>query len=196
MDAADLTFDEVMAGAKAGEPWAADHLFRTHQPLLLRYFRAREPGVAEDLAAEVWVGVTRRLREFRGDEVRFRAWLFTIARRQLAGWRRRRIQRPQDAVAGPVSTDLYVEPAGPGEPVADDAIAQQAIARMVAPLSRPQAEVLLLRVVADLPAAAVAELMGRTENWVRVTQHRALRRLAASMAPDGNVILAGRAGGV
>ena len=41
-----------------------------------------------------------------------------------------------------------------------------------------QAEVVLLRVVADLDAAAVGVVMGRSESWVRVTQHRALRRLA------------------
>ena len=37
----------------------------------------------------------------------------------------------------------------------------------------------MLRVVADLPAEKVGEVMGRSAGWVRVTQHRALRRLAA-----------------
>jgi DNA-directed RNA polymerase specialized sigma24 family protein len=40
------------------------------------------------------------------------------------------------------------------------------------------AEVVLLRVLGDLDAAHVAEVMGRSVSWVRVTQHRALRRLA------------------
>ena len=41
-----------------------------------------------------------------------------------------------------------------------------------------QAEVVLLRVLADLDVDEVAELLDRTSNWVRVTLHRALRRLA------------------
>jgi hypothetical protein len=37
----------------------------------------------------------------------------------------------------------------------------------------------LLRVVGGLDVAHVAAVMGRTANWVRVMQHRALRRLAS-----------------
>ena len=55
---------------------------------------------------------------------------------------------------------------------------QQAVAIVTELLSGDQAEVVLLRVLGDLDAAQVAAIMGRTENWVRVTQHRALRRLA------------------
>ena len=45
-------------------------------------------------------------------------------------------------------------------------------------LSPEQADVVLLRVLGDLEAEQVGELMGRSANWVRVTQHRALRKLA------------------
>jgi RNA polymerase sigma-70 factor (ECF subfamily) len=48
-------------------------------------------------------------------------------------------------------------------------------------LSDEQLEVVLLRVVGDLDASQVAALLGRTENWVRVTQHRAVQRLAERM---------------
>ena len=48
----------------------------------------------------------------------------------------------------------------------------------MAQLSEEQAEVILLRVVADLPVAEVARITGRTAGAVRVMQHRALRKLA------------------
>ena len=59
--------------------------------------------------------------------------------------------------------------------------AQDAIGILNQVLSPVQAEVLVLRVVADLDTAAVATIFGRSESWVRVTQHRALKRLAGRL---------------
>ena len=59
--------------------------------------------------------------------------------------------------------------------------AQEAVALVTSTLSEEQAEVVLLRVVAGLDTALVSEILGRPETWVRVTQHRALRRLADSL---------------
>ena len=61
--------------------------------------------------------------------------------------------------------------------------AQEAIALVTSVLSEEQAEVVLLRVVAGLDTALVSEMLGRPENWVRVTQHRGLRRLADRLGP-------------
>jgi RNA polymerase sigma-70 factor (ECF subfamily) len=51
----------------------------------------------------------------------------------------------------------------------------------IARLPRPQAEVVLLRVVAGFSADEVAEMTGRSAGAVRVLQHRALRRMADDM---------------
>jgi len=60
---------------------------------------------------------------------------------------------------------------------------QAAIDLIARTLPADQAEVLTLRILGDLDVAHVAELMGRDANWVRVTQHRALRRLATALGP-------------
>jgi RNA polymerase sigma-70 factor (ECF subfamily) len=65
--------------------------------------------------------------------------------------------------------------------VTDRLSAQEAVDLIVATLPADQSEVLVLRIVADLDVAHVAELLGHTPNWVRVTQHRALRRLAEAL---------------
>jgi RNA polymerase sigma-70 factor (ECF subfamily) len=51
-------------------------------------------------------------------------------------------------------------------------------------LPRPQAEVVLLRVLAGFSAEDVAEMTGRSPGAVRVLQHRALRRLADELRRD------------
>jgi RNA polymerase sigma-70 factor, ECF subfamily len=173
----DPDFDLLLAAAQAGREWALTSLFSRLNPPLLRYLRARQPAAAEDLAAEVWLAVAAKLSDFRGGEPAFRAWLFTIATRRMIDDRRRTGRRRTEAVPD----DLFVNrPAldDPCQEVVDRLSAQAAVDRLVAALSPQQAEVVLLRVVAGLDAAQVADMMGRSTGWVRVTQHRALRRLA------------------
>jgi RNA polymerase sigma-70 factor (ECF subfamily) len=60
---------------------------------------------------------------------------------------------------------------------------QQAANLIDSMLSGDQAEVLLLRVLADLDVDQVASIMQRSPNWVRVTQHRAVRTLTKRLGP-------------
>ncbi|MEQ1698983.1 MAG: sigma-70 family RNA polymerase sigma factor [Ilumatobacteraceae bacterium] len=180
------SFAEVLAAARAGEAWAAETLFVDLQPRLLRFLRSAEPRMADDLAGEVWLAMARGLATFEGDLAGFRAWVFTIARRRLADHRRTAVRRATD----PVDHEFFRDRSNsePGDDnmsiVTDRMSAQEAVDLIVATLPADQSEVLVLRIVADLDVAHVAEMMGRTSNWVRVTQHRALRRLAEALDGD------------
>lgn len=204
------SFAAVLAAARSGEAWAAETLFVDLQPRLLRFLRSSEPRAADDLAGEVWLAMARGLATFEGDVAGFRAWVFSIARRRLADHRRTAVRRATD----PVDHEFFRDRSGgdvgdeDGMAVVTDRLsAQEAVDLIVATLPADQSEVLVLRIVADLDVAHVAELMGRTSNWVRVTQHRALRRLAEAMdagsddatCPDGPAVpptLAPVAGGI
>jgi RNA polymerase sigma-70 factor (ECF subfamily) len=172
--------EAVLAAASSHEQWAVAALFRAYQPRILRYLRAQAPGVADDLAGEVWVAVARGLDRFVGDEAGFRRWLFTIARRRLADHRRKVGRRRTD----PVPHDQLDRPAeggdgrDPASLVVDRLDAQQAIALIVTDLSPDQADAVLLRVVGGLDVAQVALVMDRSPGAVRVLCHRALHRLA------------------
>ncbi len=183
-DAAD--FEAVLAAAQSGQDWAVAVLFRDLQPRLLRFLRSQEPRVADDLAAETWLAIATGLASFTGDEGGFRAWVFTIARRRIIEHRRRSGRRRTDVTADEVfaalpATDL------PDRQALERLAASDAVALITSLLSPEQAEVVLLRVLAELPAAEVAEIVGRNENWVRVTQHRALRKLASHFAVEIDV---------
>ena len=91
-------FTRMLSAAQRGDPAAASALFRAYQPRLLRYLRAREPRVAEDLAGEVWLVVARSLADFHGTEAGFRGWIFTITRRRVSEHRRRGVRRQTDPV--------------------------------------------------------------------------------------------------
>jgi len=175
-------FDALVAGATSGDASAVEALFRELQPRLLRFLRSQEPRAADDLAAEVWVAVARGIARFQGDWGDFRAWIFAIARRRLADHRRTAARRRTD-VAESESFELRPSADAPEEQTLDKLTGQQAASLITSVLSGDQAEVVLLRVLADLDVDEVAAIMERSPNWVRVTQHRALRTLARRLGP-------------
>jgi RNA polymerase sigma-70 factor (ECF subfamily) len=178
----------VLAAARAGDEWAFTLLFREWNPPLIRYLRARAPAVAEDLASEVWMTAAGKLVDFQGGQAEWRAWLFTLAHRRSIDHHRQATRRrthpapPAAFVEGRAGDD-------PAQETADGLSAQAAIDELTAKLTSQQAEVIVLRVVAGLDSAEVAEVMGRSPGWVRVTQHRALRRLEERAIPDRSLSL-------
>ncbi len=166
--------DAALRAAQGGDPAGLSALFRTYQPRLLRYLRAREPRLADDLASDTWVAIAQRLATFEGTSADFAAWLFTIARLRMMDARRSASRRRTDPVAD-VGDSIGVST----EQVALDKLsAQDAVNLVNNALSEDQAEVILLRTLGDLSVDQVAELLGHDAGWVRVTQHRATRRLA------------------
>jgi len=170
-------FGQAVAAAVRGDEAAITVLFTELQPRLLRFLRSQEMRTADDLAAEVWLGVARSITTFEGDWDDFRAWVFSIARRRLADHRRTNARRPTDSVEASV-LELRPSPASTEEQALSDVSSQQAVSMITSVLSGDQAQVLLLRVLGDLDADQVAAIMERSSTWVRVTQHRALRKLA------------------
>jgi RNA polymerase sigma-70 factor, ECF subfamily len=180
--------------ACAGEDWALTELFRIYQPQVLRYMRRSAPGAAEDLAAEVWVGVTRSLPRFSGDEAAFRSWLFTIARcRLVEHWKaaaRSRAEPMSDVLHG----DHYdhvatVDGDDPALVVVEALSSRETMARATKGLTAEQAAIVRLRVVEGREVAEVARILRRSPGSVRVICLRTLRRLATRF-PKGAAVVA------
>lgn len=172
-------FDLVLAAAQAGAEWAFGVLYDEYNPRLLRYFAARAPRMAEDLAADTWLGAATGLPSFEGDVQRFRSWLFTIAHRRLVDhWRD---QSATVAESGFAETSAEMDES-PEETVIGAVSAQGAARKIASVLSPEQAEVVLLRVVGGLEVDQVAEILGKRPGTIRVLQHRALRKLVEEIS--------------
>jgi RNA polymerase sigma-70 factor (ECF subfamily) len=178
-----LEFESVLVAAQEGGEWAFAVLWRDLNPRVVRYLGAKAPGMGDDLAAETWLAAARNLATFQGNEVAFRGWLFTIARRRL-------VQHWRDSARRPVS------PSDPesftDQRAADDTetegmaglSARETARAIAAALPSDQADVVLLRMLAGLDVDQVAEILGKRPGTVRVLQHRALRRLAEKFSPE------------
>ena len=174
-----VEFDAVLAAAQRGDDQAVAVLYREFQPRLTGYLRAREPRAADDIEGEVWLAVAQGLTRFIGGQDAFRAWLFSIAHRRLADYRRTSARRS----TVPVPTEELDRASGhdPEALALENVSAAAATAFVTATLSADQAEVVLLRVIGGLEVEQVAELLGKRPGTIRVLQHRGLRRLQAEL---------------
>jgi RNA polymerase sigma-70 factor (ECF subfamily) len=172
-------FQRLLETARAGDRDALGALWRRWNPAVLRYLRVRRTPDHEDVASAVWLDVARGLGRFAGDEADFRRWLFTIAHRRAVDEARRAARRPD---ASPVDPDAVVTAGTPEDDVVSGGGLAEAI-ELMRHLPAEQADVVMLRVVADLDVATVAAIIGRSPAAVRLLAHRGLTRLA-DLLPD------------
>jgi RNA polymerase sigma-70 factor (ECF subfamily) len=169
-----LAFDQVLAAAQAGAPWAFEQLYRDLAPSVTAYLRLHGAAEPDDLASETFIGVFTGLSGFSGDEDGLRGWVFTIAHRRLLDDWRRRSRRPQLADdPGDLTTHV-------GGDVEDDVLVRvgaQDVERLCGTLPADQRSVLLLRILADLTVEQVAQVMDRSVGSVKALQRRGLRTL-------------------
>lgn len=171
----DADFASVIDAAQNGDEQAFVQLFRSVQPALLRYLRTVGGALADDVAADAWVSVVRNLHRFRGDEQGWRAWVFTIARARLRDEQRRAVRRPV-----PVDTDALLAATEDSTDVfarVEEILSTESALALIGRLPREQAEVVLLRHVVGLDVEHTAQIVGKKPGTVRVTAHRALKRL-------------------
>jgi len=175
----------VLAAAREGDETSFVRLFRSVQPVLLRYLTTLGgPQLAEDAAAETWVSVVRGLPRFTGDEAGWRAWVFTIAHARLRDAQRRAIRQPL-----PVDTSEVFEDRADVVDVQADVealISTEAALSVIRRLAPDQAAAVLLRYVAGLDVAHAAQVLGKRPGAVRVAAHRGLKRLAELMGPTAS----------
>jgi RNA polymerase sigma factor (sigma-70 family) len=166
-------FTDTLAAAQAGAAWALRALYDDLAPAVTGYLRLRGAAEADDVTSDTFLDVFRGLESFDGDEAAFRSWVFTIAHRRLIDERRRRGRRPPT-----VPLDESAEPVGGNvEEEALDGLVASWARDALDVLTDEQRTVILLRVVADLSAEQVAQVLGKRPDAIRAVQHRGLRRL-------------------
>ncbi|HEV2766569.1 MAG TPA: sigma-70 family RNA polymerase sigma factor [Acidimicrobiales bacterium] len=180
-------FPEVLAAAQADSPWAYRRLFDWLARPVAGYLRGQGAEDPDGLANDVFLRAFTNIRGFRGDEDRFRSWVFTIAHNRLVDERRRRGRRP---VVDDRPVQEYIAP-DDTEAAALEQVGDERVRRLLGELSADQRDVLLLRIVADLTVEQVAGTTGKSPGAVKQLQRRGLavlrRRLEeeARAAPPG-----------
>ncbi len=147
--------------------------------------RTLDAGIAADLAAETFAQAFRSWPRLRGrSEEEVRAWLFTVARRQVSRYLRRgRVERRAVQRLGIRMPSIHEDDVAAIEERAGLAELRAALGVELARLSLEQREALRLRVVEERSYAEVALVLGVSEQAVRARVSRGLRALAGALEP-------------
>lgn len=157
-------------------------LYDAHVDAIYRYVRFRVPTLAdaEDLTAEVFLNMVKRLPTYRVTGAPFEAWLYRIAAALIADFYRQLKRRPQ-AELSEMLHDTKPSPEEQMQQAQDMAMLRQAWQE----LNTDQQTILFLRFRERKSHEEVAEITGKSVDAVRNAQHRALARLAARLGSEG-----------
>jgi RNA polymerase sigma-70 factor, ECF subfamily len=149
-------------------------LFAETYPAVLRFVERRiHPSHAEDIAAEVFLVLWRRLDDVPADAEDARAWLFGVARLTLMA--RMRGERRRQALAVRIAADRLAH-----DGVDPDLVAQRLdLTKAWARLSRVHQEALALTVWDGLDAPRAARVLGISPVAYRLRLSRARKALRA-----------------
>jgi RNA polymerase sigma factor (sigma-70 family) len=166
------------------DPNAFSDLYDRHAEALLRFF-VRRTGcgqTAADLTAETFAQAFASRHRFRDVGAPGRAWLWTIADRQLSRYiRREQVATRARARLGVAPIQLDDDDLERVERMADLPRLREHLTGALATLPAQQADAVQLRVVEGLPYPEVARRLVCTEGAARVRVSRALVRLAATI---------------
>lgn len=161
--------------------------------LLFLTRRTLDGEVALELTAETFAQAWRGWERVRVDSrEEMRAWLFTIARRQLGHYLRRgQAQRAAVRRLGIRTPSVHEDDLAAIEDAAGLSEVRHGLAVELAHLSHEQREAVQLRVVEEMPYEEVARRLGVSEPAARARVSRALRALQSSLTAatvaDGGV---------
>lgn len=195
--------EHLLDRAAAGDPDARDRLLRRHRDRLRRMVAVRaDPRLAarvdpSDVVQETIAEAATRLdRYLRDRPLPFYPWLRQIAQNRLADLYRRHVRARRRTVtreeapaglpdwsAAELADRLFARHSTPSAGV-HRAERRDRVRAALAALAEADREVLVLRVLEELPARDVAAVLGTTEAAVRSRQVRALDRLRALLGAD------------
>lgn len=122
---------------------------------------SRDPTLAEEITQETFFKALKSLDTFRG-QCKLYVWLCQIAKHTYLSYLKKR--------------KLHETEEQPGDSLEEMMLCKESafqIHQALHSLPEPYKEVFSLRVLGELPFQQIGLLFGKTENWARVTYHRA-----------------------
>ena len=175
MDA--LLSDDVVARARDGRGDAFRIIYESLAPSVNGYLVAKGVQDPEAVTQDVFMSVFQRLESVTGGEAGLRRFVFTIAHARMVDQIRATSRHGGAPVEYTAGLDVRMSPSAESSVIR--AIEHERIRDLIGNLPSDQSDVLLLRIVADLPLAEVAQLLGKSVGSIKQQQRRGLLALRA-----------------
>ncbi|MDD6012284.1 MAG: sigma-70 family RNA polymerase sigma factor [Oscillospiraceae bacterium] len=149
---------------------AMDEIYQSYARTVYKYLMSltADENLAEELTQETFYQAIRSIDRFDGS-CRISTWLCAIAKNQLLSYRRKH------PVSDEVTEDILTEKSAE-ESVLDYENRVETLKKLHG-CPEPYREVMYLRVYGNLSFREIGDIMGKTENWARVTFYRGKEHL-------------------
>ncbi len=142
-----------------------EKIYLQNADLVYRFLlsRCHDKYLAEDLTSETFLQAHRCQNRYNG-ACKLSVWLCQIGKHLL--YQHYEKQRRQEEI-----TEEGTDPSA--EDMVFSRIHTESLYRRIHGLPEPMREVVYLRITGELSFAAIGEILGKSENWARVTFYRA-----------------------
>jgi RNA polymerase sigma-70 factor (ECF subfamily) len=178
----DINEKALLYRAQAGDRQAAGTLFEFYHKEIYTYifYRVSNSSVAEDLSAEVFVRMVRRLPNYRDQNKPFISWLYTIAKHLIID--HYRLEEKRELV--PIKDQLLEDDRPEPDLHLENREAVDCFRRAIRHLTEQQQNVIIHRFVEGRSVQDIADLINKSERAVRSLQHRALKSLEKALVRE------------
>lgn len=164
----------LMQAAQNGDAVAYRQLLGEISPVIKRFLRSRlfSDTALDDLLQEILLAIHAGRHTYRPEQP-FQHWMFGIARHKLIDFFRKQGRLNAREVSGDDLVTFMADPANTPE----EALSYKDIRQALTQLPDKQRRVMVLTKIEGYSMAEAAAKLGMTETAVKVTAHRAYKRL-------------------
>lgn len=176
---------KLVRQAKAGDSAAFGLLFDTYYDKIFRfvYYKVFSKELAEDITSDVFYKALTRLPSFDADKGLFASWLYRIARNAV-------IDHYRTNHATETIDDAFDIGVDERTPEILDAIADlNKVSEYLGTLNSKQREIITLRVWEEMSYREIAEIVGGSEDSVKMAFSRGIRELRDKCGPIAVIVL-------
>lgn len=147
-----------------------DELYQSYALTVYKYLLSmcKSEDIAEELTQETFYQAIKSINRYDGS-CHISTWLCAIAKNQLSAYRRKYSRWQGEDSVGAVTDSAE-----------DEAIAYESRVELLKRLHlcpEPYREIMYLRIFGDLSFKEIGDILGKTENWARVTFYRGKEKL-------------------
>lgn len=154
-----------------------DEIYQKYAQMVYRYLLSltHDSDLAEELTQETFYQAIKGINKY-DESCKISTWLCAIAKRQLLAYYRKhpKVDEIEDVSVLYPSAEIEVM----------DAMGQMELLKQLHACPEPFREILYLRIFGNLSFKDIGEIVGKTENWARVTYYRGKEKLRRELEED------------